>query len=291
MVPDALLAGGAADVIWFTIGGKTFRCGRRTAAHLYRTFDRFEHAFPELRLLIRQGCYNDTVEASKGTHDKDGVIDFDIVKKNGGLATEDDYWHVQRWLRNQGWAAWFRHLGTWASRGAWHIHSISLGCPGPLGEFVDGGLSTTGRIYTSSQIADYYKHTYGLKDQHTQDADKSAFPGDRGSPPWPVGTEAQWKTAINQTIFDYPAWKDEHEMNDAQDQLLKQIAKDTTALRAYNERETAREKRRHAAIMGALDELANDVSDDATKTQVARARKTILAALQDDTAADQSPVV
>jgi hypothetical protein len=55
---------------------------------------------------------------------------------------------------------------------------VSLGCPGPLGEFVPG------------QILDYHAHAFGLKDQHDPSSDHSFFPDD-----------------IDSTIFDYPAWE------------------------------------------------------------------------------------
>ncbi len=191
-----------AEVITITIGGRTFRAGRRTAAHLLVTFAAFAQRFPDLQLLVAQACYNAGYEPSAGTHDGDGVLDFYVMRNGSVLASTDaDYWAVQRFMRDLGWAIWFRHTGAWASRSSWHLHGASIGCPGPVGVFVPG------------QLDDYYRHTLGLKDQHNTDLDQSAFPGDVGPAPWPVGTPEQWAAAIDQTIFDYPAWVRDQEDN------------------------------------------------------------------------------
>ncbi len=190
-----------AERITITLGGRTFDAGRRTAAHLQVTHEAFERRFPELQLLIAQPPYNEGVELSAGTHDKDGVPDWYVARGGSVLAsTEADYWATQRFLREQGWAVWFRHTGSWAHRGGWHLHGVSLGCPGPVG------------IYVPGQIDDYYRHTLGLAGQHDSDLDKSWFPGDQGPPPWPVGTPEQWRRDIDATVFDYPAWIEENEM-------------------------------------------------------------------------------
>ena len=163
-----------AEVIGVTIAGKSFRAGRRTAAHLLFTIAQLKKRAPTARLVIIQPCYNDDVELSAGTHDFDGVLDVRIE----GVS----WWWAQRFLRECGWAAWFRHTGTWAPMSRWHIHMCSLGCPGPVGVFVPG------------QIDDYYRHSLGLKGQHESGLDDSWFPPD-----------------IDSTIFDYPAWLREQE--------------------------------------------------------------------------------
>ena len=183
-----------AEVITVTLGDKTFRAGRRTAAHLEWTIERLAAEHPDAHLHVTQPCYNTDVPASAGTHDKDGVLDVAIE----GLA----WWVAQRFLRTHGWAAWFRHTGQWAAIANWHIHMVSLGCPGPVGEFVPG------------QVDDYYRHTFGLAGQHNTDADPSWFPGDEGPAPWPVGTPEQWRRDIDLTVFDYPAWEDDMPLSD-----------------------------------------------------------------------------
>lgn len=196
-----------AEVITITIGGRTFLAGRRTAAHLQVTFAAFGRALPHLRLEVAQACYNAGYEPSQGTHDGDAVPDFYVTRADGSPATEDDYWAAQWLLRCLGWAIWFRHTGTWAARSSWHLHGISLGCPGPVGEFVPG------------QVDDYHRRSYGLKGQHNSGADPSRFPKD-----------------IDATYFDYPAWlarqEQENDMTPDQDERLKAVEKGLRALLA-----------------------------------------------------------
>lgn len=128
----------AADVITVTRAGKTFRCTRRTAAHIDYTIERLAKREPDARLYIIQPCYNVGVKASAGTHDYDACLDVQII----GL----DWWAAQRFLRQCGWAAWLRYPPTFT----WHIHMVSLGYPGRVG------------IYVPGQVADYYAHRNGL---------------------------------------------------------------------------------------------------------------------------------
>lgn len=154
-----------AEVITVTLGDKTFRAGRRTAAHIAWTIDELAREHPGAHLHIIQPCYNDGVDASAGTHDLDGVIDVEIV----GLSGEA----TQTFMRRKGWADWFR---TPAQGLTFHNHAVSLGCPGPLGVFVPG------------QIDDYRAHAFGLVGMHTPGSDTSWFPPD-----------------IDSTIFDWEA--------------------------------------------------------------------------------------
>lgn len=149
-----------AEVITVTLGDKTFRAGRRTAAHLQATIA----VFGDLHVI--QPCYNDTVAASAGTHDGDGVLDVSIPDMSWPAAEQA--------LRKLGWAAWWRHTGEWAAESRWHIHMVSLGCPGPVG------------IYVPGQVEDYYAHRSGL-----------------------VGhvSDTSWHPPnIDSTVFDYPFW-------------------------------------------------------------------------------------
>lgn len=142
--------------------GQTLYMGRRTAAHLDWTKAELAKVNPAARLVVIQGAYNVGVAASAGTHDKDACLDVQIV----GMAWLD----AQRFLREHGWAAWYRYPPTFSE----HIHMVSLGCTGPVG------------IYVPGQIADYYAHRSGLAG-HVLD-----------------GT---WHpTNIDSTIFDYPGW-------------------------------------------------------------------------------------
>ena len=144
-----------AEVITVTLGDKTFRAGRRTAAHIAWTIAELARERPGAHLHIIQPCYNDGVAASAGTHDLDGVIDVEIVGLTG-LET-------QTFMRRKGWADWFR---TPAQGFPAHNHAVSLGCPGPVGIFVPG------------QLEDYRAHAFGLEGMHTPRSDTSWFPPD-----------------------------------------------------------------------------------------------------------------
>jgi hypothetical protein len=128
----------AAEIITVTRAGRTFRCSRRTAAHIDYTVERLAQVEPDARLAIIQPCYNTGVAASAGTHDFDACLDVQIV----GM----DWWSAQRFLRQCGWAAWLRYPPTFS----WHIHMVSLGYPGRVG------------IYVPGQVDDYYAHRSGL---------------------------------------------------------------------------------------------------------------------------------
>lgn len=119
-----------------------------------------------------------------------------------GLAWLD----AQKALRSLGWAAWYRPTtpGLWGN----HIHMVSLGCPAPKG------------IYVPGQVADYYDHRDGLAG-HAQD------------PTWHPKN-------IDATVFDYPAWLEEHDMTPEQDATLKTIADTVTRLEARSVRQAQR---------------------------------------------------
>ena len=147
----------AAEVIWVTFGGKTFRCTRRTAAHLLWTAERLEERYPSAYIYVMQGSYNTGVKASAGTHDFDAVLDVQIV----GMEWKE----AQIFLRQCGWAAWVREPPTFG----WHIHMVSLGYPGQVG------------IYVPGQVEDYYAHRSGLAGHapdpswHPADIDSTIF--------------------------------------------------------------------------------------------------------------------
>ena len=175
-------------VVEVTRCGVTFRATRRTVQHLDWTIARLRRRIPWARLHIIQPCYNDTVAASAGTHDRDAVFDLRI----SGIG----WWRAQWFLRNAGWACWFRHTGQWAPRDAWHIHAISLptGLPADptaeevgaayrriglvVGEFIDGGLTSKGSTRATSQVEDYYIGGLGLKGEQASGSDTSPFPAD-----------------------------------------------------------------------------------------------------------------
>jgi hypothetical protein len=167
-----------AEVIDTTLNGVTFRAGRRTAAHLAWTDDGARRRGALLRVI--QPCYNTGVGASAGTHDFDGVLDVEVE----GMAWLDG----QRFLREHGWAAWYRFPPTFGN----HLHMVSLGCPGPVGVYVPG------------QVDDYYAHRNGLKGH---DRDVTWHPAD-----------------IDSTVFDYPAYEETRDMTPEQAKQLADTA-------------------------------------------------------------------
>jgi hypothetical protein len=138
------MAGDGGAIITYTqpnIYGRYFKCSKRTAAHLDSTKQALARKAKRdnktYRLIIIQGCYNTGVAASAGTHDKDSCLDIRI----DGMSYEE----AQRFLRQQGWAAFYRKPPTFSV----HIHMVSLPpykyeWVAPVGEWVPG------------QVADYY---------------------------------------------------------------------------------------------------------------------------------------
>lgn len=172
----------AAEVITVTLGDKTFQAGRRTAAHLEWTIKRLANRHPGTHLHVTQPCFNKGVKASEGTHDFDACLDFQI-EGLGGI-------EGQSFLRWAGWADWWR---TPAQGFPFHHHAISLGFARydiTVGKYVDGGWSLFGAKLFTSQVEDYFNHTYGLKGMHTPGMDRTPFPDD-----------------IPATIFNYEQWK------------------------------------------------------------------------------------
>lgn len=147
----------ANQLITVNFGGRFFKCSQNTYAALLATQKRLAKAHPKAWIRVIQGSYNTTVAASAGTHDYDACLDVQIV----GLTWAE----AQSFLRSCGWAAWWRHTGSWASPSQWHIHMALLGAPAAgctVGQYVDGGQSLFGRVITSSQYADYLTHKSGL---------------------------------------------------------------------------------------------------------------------------------
>lgn len=181
------------DIITGTRCGRTFRASRRTFAHIDYTLVELERLHPGATMVITQGCYNTGVEASAGTHDYDACLDVSIE----GLG----WWDAQWFLRCCGWAAWYRHTGTWASRSAWHIHMVSL------------GYTTRVGIYVPAQVDDYYRHALGLKGQHDSGDDASPFP-----------------VNIADTTFDFERWEEGmKEYRDWSDESKKELVSDVVA--------------------------------------------------------------
>jgi hypothetical protein len=168
-------------VMWSkkTIGGKTVRGSFFSIC----AYDRLNNAAIKkygVGIAVIQPMFNTTVPASAGTHNLDFCGDVYIP----GVS----WWETQRFLRAHGFACWYRHPPLFGN----HVHGFPLPPQSAgndrshdfaahgfkVGIYVDGGVSTTGRLNTSSQITDYYRHAFGLSGQHTPGSDKSWFPAD-----------------------------------------------------------------------------------------------------------------
>lgn len=155
--PISALTERADRLISVSFGGRFFKCSQNTYAALLDTQRRLAKAHPKAWIRVIQACYNTGVSASAGTHDYDAVLDVQIV----GIPWDE----AEKFLRKCGWAAWWRHTGSWASPSNWHIHMALLGAPAAgctVGKYVDGGATLYGHVIYSSQYADYYAHRTGL---------------------------------------------------------------------------------------------------------------------------------
>lgn len=170
----------ASKVITVSYGGKFFRASQRTYAQLLLLQSAVAMHKKGAYVYVIQPCYNTGVALSAGTHDFDATVDIKIV----GFTWED----MQSFCRRRGWAAWWRHTGSWASPSAWHIHMTSVGAAAAgcqVGSLIPG------------QISDYYNHRSGLVG-HV--ADPTWHPKD-----------------INATIFKYSDWLEANmQLSDAQ---------------------------------------------------------------------------
>lgn len=154
--------------------GKKVTGSLRTIAHL-DVLDTLAKSDFGQGIVVLQPPYNTGVRASAGTHDYDACIDLYIP----GVA-----WRTQEtWLRKHGFGCWWRRPPSFGN----HIHGFTLppregrevsddwAAQGfKVGKYVDGGYSTTGHKYTSSQIEDYYNRRTGLAG-HAHDSG-STFP-------------------------------------------------------------------------------------------------------------------
>lgn len=152
-----------------TMYGGTVWGSRRSIAHLEATDQAARKRFG-VGIVVIQSAYNTGVDASAGTHDWDAVYDIYIP----GV----DWWAQQRFLRELGWAAWYRFPPTFGN----HIHMISLGYRTRVG------------IYVPGQVDDYYRHALGLAGQHDSGSDDSWHPED-----------------IRDTYFNYAQWRADQE--------------------------------------------------------------------------------
>lgn len=159
-----------------TTSGRPIRGSFRTLCHMNRLNNLALRRFGR-EISVIQPDWNTTVRASAGTHDFDATWDLWIP----GV----DPWVQQRFFRANGLGGWMRRPPLFG----WHYHGFTL----PpregqsisddfkvhgfkVGVYVDGGYSSRGRLVTSSQIADYYNHAFGLSNAHTPGSDRTWYP-------------------------------------------------------------------------------------------------------------------
>lgn len=159
-----------------TTGGKVVQGSLRTIAHLDSLDSAAKAKGWSSGIAVIQSSYNSTVAASAGTHDYDACVDLYIP----GAGWRD----AEKWLRSKGFACWYR----FPPKFGYHIHGFTLpphtadvsqgfaheGTK--VGIYVDGGVSLHGHATTSSQIADYYNHAFGLAGQHGKNSDGAWYP-------------------------------------------------------------------------------------------------------------------
>jgi hypothetical protein len=154
--------------------GRVVKGSLRTICHLNR-LNNLALNRHGVEIEIIQPPYNTTVAASAGTHDFDCCVDLYFP----GLA-----WYTQqRFFRANGLGCWYRHPPLFGN----HIHGFTL--PKPEGESHLDDFATPVGTFVPGQLDDYYRHAFGLKNQHDSNLDHSWFPSD-----------------INATVFDLGAY-------------------------------------------------------------------------------------
>ena len=179
VVKGVEFTGNPCRVVAGLFNGRPLRAGERVWAALFAFQAWLDKHHPGLYVYIIQPAYNTGVELSAGTHDLDGTIDTLILSRRTGRRV---WLRGRRWWRRHGWAAWWRHTGSWINPSNWHFHqnllgTADLGCP--VGYLIPG------------QNADYYDHRTGLV-------------GHLLEPGW-------YPRDIDATVLDFEAWLHDQE--------------------------------------------------------------------------------
>lgn len=120
-VNGVTFTGDPCRVVETTFNGRYVKAGEATMAHLFDT-DEWMRRKHGCWVYVIQSAYNTSVPASAGTHDYDKSLDVLVISKRGRRK-----WATgQRWLRQRGWADWWRHTGSWYRPSSWHHHMVSL---------------------------------------------------------------------------------------------------------------------------------------------------------------------
>lgn len=221
--------------------GQACYMGRRTAAHLDATREKLARLGRDVTVI--QSAYNTTVAASAGTHDKDACLDVYIP----GM----DWWAQQKFLRENGWAAFYRYPPLFSS----HIHMISLGY----------GSAPVG-IYVPGQVSDYYNHRNGLA-------------GHASDPSWHPDSIAAtiYRYGKDDTMAIEP--EDWNHIENLLDKQEKRILRGVSGARVAAEQRQQRMLKALADQWRDIDAAVEDATDE-VKAKVDAARKTTVAAVQ-----------
>lgn len=129
------------------------RLNRRTVAmidHAQRLYNAGGGFAINFRQAITQGSYNPgAVEASFGTHDGGGAVDFSVRSPQDWSVLYDEIEPMIEALRVAGFAAWLRDTGDLFPNSPIHIHAIAVG---------DAELSPVAR----GQIDGTFGYLYGF---------------------------------------------------------------------------------------------------------------------------------
>lgn len=203
---------------------------------------------------ISQGSYSTTVEASGGTHDGGGAVDWGSTSPEVVLAA-----------RQVGFAAWLRDptQGPWP----WHIHAIAIG---------DSDLASL----AASQVTSYRSGRNGLASNGLDNGPKvRPIPQFRYPPEddMPDFNDAI-PLAEGKTLGD--AQRAALRTETKVDRLLERL----TEFRGKAAERDAKLADRLTEIDADLGELSESTPDTATKKQVIKLRKKVVAAVRESRA-------
>lgn len=123
VVNGVTFTGSPCRVVETVLNGRRVVAGERTMA-LVLYADWWLRTHVGCYLYVVQSAYNTGVEASAGTHDFDGCLDFYIIRIKSGRKV---WIKGQRWLRRLHWFAWLRNTGAWYRPSSWHFHAVCIG--------------------------------------------------------------------------------------------------------------------------------------------------------------------
>ena len=125
---------------------------RRTMAMLVHAQELYGGEIDLTGYAITQGSYNNSVEASFGTHSGGGAVDLSVLRRDTYTVLWDDIEPLIHALRAAGFAGWLREYGELYPDSPIHIHAIAIG---------DGELSSAAQEQLTGE-AGYFRGFSGL---------------------------------------------------------------------------------------------------------------------------------